>query len=635
MNILITCIGCAPASAISRSLEGYNITGIDTKDICIGNFICDNFIPVKETFNSNEYWTVINNIIIKYNINFVFVSLPFEAEEWSIRKTYFLEKYNCKVLLNDTEFCNITNNKETTYDFCINNNIPIPPKMTLEDRPIVIKEINGCGSLGLQILKTINDNSQPFKHEDFIIQKFIEGDEYTCDVISDPNGNVVNIVPKKRCFVKNGQSFISKIVKDEDIINFVADVCNKLKNKCAINVQVMKEKNTGKIYLIEVNPRFATTIALSIEAGVHIPRMLIENDFEVKDYENGLTMVRDYKEYFMTDSKKIFLTGGAGFIGSNILEQLINETEHLITIYDNLTTVNCGIENIEKYLNNKRVKFIEGDILDKKLLINSMKDHDIVIHMAAQLEITAAYDEPLYDLNINLIGTINVIEGCVKNKINRLINASSACIYGFTEGNASKEEDNHNPNWEYGITKLAAEKYIQVASNTHNIKYTSLRFSIVYGKNEWFGRVLTIFTKRAIQGNDLVIFGDGKQTRDYINVYDAAKFVLECIKNKNTFNKNYNVSSGKATSIIDLANKIKCFFPNLNIIYDDVKEGEISKLVEGRERLNQELTHLYLDNTKAKNDTNWKPSIEFDEGIKMYIKWAKTNMKNWDKDYKV
>ena len=67
----------------------------------------------------------------------------------------------------------------------------------------------------------------------------------------------------------------------------------------------------------------------------------------------------------------------------------------------------------------------------------------------------------------------------------------------------------------------------------------------------------------------------------------------------------------------------------------DVKEGEISKLVEGRERLNQELTHLYLDNTKAKNDTNWKPSIEFDEGIKMYIKWAKTNMKNWDKDYKV
>ena len=111
--------------------------------------------------------------------------------------------------------------------------------------------------------------------------------------------------------------------------------------------------------------------------------------------------------------------------------------------------------------------------------------------------------------------------------------------------------------------------------------------------------------------------------------------MLECIKNKNTFNKNYNVSSGKATSIIDLANKIKYYFPNLNIIYDDVKEGEISKLVEGRERLNQELTHLYLDNTKAKNDTNWKPSIDFDEGIKMYIKWAKTNMKNWDLDYKV
>ena len=219
-------------------------------------------------------------------------------QEWSSKKEEFLEKYNCKVFLNDTKFCNIANNKEATYDFCIKNDISIPPKMKLEDRPIVIKEINGCGSLGLQILKSKNDKNLPFKNEDFIIQKFIEGDEYTCDVISDPNGKVVNVIPKKRCFIKNGQSFTSKIVKDEDIINYVIDVCQKLKNKCAINVQVIKEKNTGKIYLVEINPRFATTISLSIEGGVPIPRMLIENDFEEKHYENGLIMVRDYKEYF-------------------------------------------------------------------------------------------------------------------------------------------------------------------------------------------------------------------------------------------------------------------------------------------------------------------------------------------------
>jgi hypothetical protein len=94
-----------------------------------------------------------------------------------------------------------------------------------------------------------------------------------------------------------------------------------------------------------------------------------------------------------------------------------------------------------------------------------MKDHDIVIHMAAQLEITSAYKDPLYDLIVNLIGTINIIEGCVVNNIKRLINASSACVYGFTDGNASKETDQTNPNWEYGVSKLAAEKYIQIASN--------------------------------------------------------------------------------------------------------------------------------------------------------------------------
>lgn len=201
-------------------------------------------------------------------------------------------------MLNDTLFCEITNNKEKTYEFCLKNDINIPPKMNVFSRPIVIKEINGCGSNNLQILKTTEEKNLPFNEKEFIIQKFIDGDEYTCDVISDPEGNVVNIIPKKRCFIKNGQSFTSIIVNDKEIIQFVRNVCEKLVNKCAINVQVIKEHSTKKIYLIEINPRFATTISLSIKAGVNIPKMLIENDFKTKEFEDGLMMVRDYKEYF-------------------------------------------------------------------------------------------------------------------------------------------------------------------------------------------------------------------------------------------------------------------------------------------------------------------------------------------------
>jgi carbamoylphosphate synthase large subunit len=251
MSVLITSIGSAPASAIARSLnDNYNIIGIDMKDLCVGNFICKTFISIKEKINSDIYWNKIIEIIIKNNIKFVFVSLPFEAKEWSLRKYEFMQKYECKILLNDVEFCEITNNKEKTYNFCIENNINIPLKLSINDRPIVIKEIEGCGSANIQILKLHEEIAIPFNANKFIIQKFIYGDEFTVDVISDPNGNVINVIPKKRCFVKNGQSFISKICNNMDIINFVTDVCVKLKNKCAINVQVIKEKDKNNIYLI-------------------------------------------------------------------------------------------------------------------------------------------------------------------------------------------------------------------------------------------------------------------------------------------------------------------------------------------------------------------------------------------------
>lgn len=626
-SILITCIGSAPASAICKNIkDNYNIIGIDRQDLCIGNFICDKYYQIEESHNEKEYWNKINNIINKHNISDVFVTHPNEAISWSKK----INSFKCKVHLNNTRFIEITNNKLNTYNFCIKNNIDIPPIKKISDRPIIIKPKEGCGASGIFILNNNIQKSPEIDENNYIIQQFINGEEYTVDILSSPKGNIINTVPKKRLHVKNGQSFKSIVKMDHDIINFCEEVSKKLDNRSALNIQVIREFNTNKIYLVEVNPRFPTSLSLTVNAGVNMAKMLIENDFNPKQVTDGLLMVRDYKEYYtFNKKKKIFLTGGAGFIGSNIVEQLLENDKYEITVYDNLSTVNCGLDNISKYIEKKQIKFISGDILNKNLLMESMKNHDIVIHMAAQLEITRGYNKVNEDLEINLIGTLNIIEGCIKYNIKRLINASSACIYGFTDGTPSKETDQTNPNWEYGISKLAAEKYIQVASAAHDLEYTNLRFSIVYGKNEWYGRVLTIFTKRAFEGKDLIIFGDGMQERDYINVVDVAKFVVECIKNKNTINKNYNVSSGKGIKIKELANIIKNKFDNINILYDDVKEGEISKLVVGRERLNQELKYMILNNTNAISDTNWKPSISFEDGINDYIKWAQTNLGNW------
>ena len=628
MIILITCIGSAPQSAICRTLkkDNYNIIGIDTQELCIGNFVCDKFITSPKVSEDN-YNKFIENLLEKYKINCIFVGHR-ELLFFSKYKKEYKEKFNCDIFVNDQNFIDIANNKNKTYDFCINNDINIPKKCDISYRPCIVKPINGYGSIGLKILKTVDDQDI-IVDDSFIIQEFIEGEEYTVDILSDTYGNFIVAVPKKRLLVKNGQSFKSIVCKDESVISFCRDICEKMNNKSAINIQVIKQKNTGKIFLIEINPRFATTINLSIEAGINMPQMMIENNYVKCDYEDGLVMVRDYKEYFVCDRKKIFITGGAGFIGSNLVHYLCKYTNHDITVYDNLSTVNCGLENIKELIDSEKINFIKGDILDEDLLSSSIKGYDIVIHLAAQLEITASYKNQIYDLNINLIGTINIINCCIKHNIKRLINASSACVYGFTEGKSSKENDQTNPNWEYGITKLAAEKYIQVASNTYGLKYTSLRFSIVYGKNEWYGRVLPIFIKRALEGKDLVIFGDGNQTRDYINVLDCVKFIEECINNKNTYNQVFNVSSGKNRSIKELALKIKNIFKNIDIVYEDVKQGEVSKLVEGRERLNQELKHLYLDNTKAKKSTNWKPSVDFDKSLYDYISWIKFKHKDY------
>jgi carbamoyl-phosphate synthase large subunit len=290
-HILITCIGCAPASAICRSLSEYYTVGIDIQEECIGTFICNKYISLKDDFNTETYWNKINQIIIEEKIHGIFVTGSHETYEWSKRN------FNCEVYLNNTKFIEITNNKLNTYDFCIKNNINVPELKKITDRPIVIKQIEGCGSKGLKILKTHLENEFVNDLDGItMIQEYIYGDEYTVDVISNQNGDIINIIPKKRLLIKNGQSFKSVIEMNKEIIEFVKDVCYKFKNTSSINVQVIK--NEKNIYLIEINPRFATTINLSIEGGVHIPKMLIEHDYNKYDVKDGLMMIRDYKEYF-------------------------------------------------------------------------------------------------------------------------------------------------------------------------------------------------------------------------------------------------------------------------------------------------------------------------------------------------
>jgi len=327
---------------------------------------------------------------------------------------------------------------------------------------------------------------------------------------------------------------------------------------------------------------------------------------------------------------KVLVTGGAGFIGSHIVESLAREGAE-VTVYDNLSFgTMANLDSVKGH-----VKTIDGDILDMELLKKSMKGHDIVSHQAAQLEIFLSIDNPARDLEINTVGTLNVLMAAREKGIKKVINASSACIYGQTETSAT-EDTIPVPNWAYGVSKLAAERYGTIYSRYNGLPVTSLRYGITYGEREWYRRVLTIFIKQAVLNKPLVVFGDGTQVRDFIYVKDAVKLHNLCIENNRSDGESYNAGTGIATRIVDLAHLTadmthKVLGHKPDIVFEDVKEGSNSKIIPLKRRNPAELKMMLLNPKKAQDDLGWRPETALTEGLKNEILWARENIARWEK----
>ncbi len=320
----------------------------------------------------------------------------------------------------------------------------------------------------------------------------------------------------------------------------------------------------------------------------------------------------------------ILVTGGAGFIGSHIVESLINNGAK-VRIIDNFST--GSLENLKGII--EKVDIIEGDILNYNLLLKACKDIDVISHQAAQLEIITCMQDPIFDLKSNTEASLNVFNAAVKSNVKKIIYASSACIYGQAEYIPQDEEHPNKPNWPYGVSKLAVEKYSKIYTDYYKIPMIGLRYGITYGPREWYGRVLTIFLKRALEKKLPVVWG-GEQLRDFIYVSDAVDLHNLCIKNNDLVNEIFNVSTGIGTSIKDLAEIV---IKTLNLegspIFEDLDEGNISKEVEGRPRLPLELKRMVLDNKKAKKILKWEPKIKLKEGIIKEFEWLKNNITKW------
>ncbi len=323
---------------------------------------------------------------------------------------------------------------------------------------------------------------------------------------------------------------------------------------------------------------------------------------------------------------RIFMTGGAGFIGSHLVRDLV-AAGAAVTVYDNFSS---GLrENLDRV--DGDVTIVEGDILDATALTEAMRGHDAVSHHAAQLEITRSIGDPVYDLTTNTIGTINVLKAATHLGIPKVVEASSAGVYGQASTDLQTEFDPTDPNWEYGVSKLACEKYAAIyCERNPGFSVASLRYAIVYGEREWYGRVLTLFLKRALRGDPPIVFGDGAQTRDFVYVGDIAVLHRRCLETDFEGHLVLNGSTGVGTSVNDLAELI-CDVTGLDAkpTFDDVAEGQASELADGRVRLPSELGHMRMSPERAKKLVGWAPDVTLRNGLEREWRWLSEHPERW------
>ncbi len=302
---------------------------------------------------------------------------------------------------------------------------------------------------------------------------------------------------------------------------------------------------------------------------------------------------------------KILLTGGAGFIGSHIADLLI-EKGHEVVIIDNLSAGKK--ENI-----NPKAKFYNISITNPNIIkIFEEEKLDAICHQAAQINVRASIKEPAYDADINILGTINLLECSVKTNVKKFVYASSGgARYGEPENLPCDESHPIKPLSPYGISKYTAENYVKFYSKNHGLDYNILAYSNVYGPRQnpkGEAGVVGIFIGNMLDNKACKIFGDGNQTRDFVFVKDIAKANLLALE-KTTKNKNFNISSGEETSVNQIFKKLK----------EILGKGESANM----NAVSGEVKRIYLNSELAKKELGWQAETNLDDGLKKTADWLR------------
>ncbi len=304
--------------------------------------------------------------------------------------------------------------------------------------------------------------------------------------------------------------------------------------------------------------------------------------------------------------RKIVVTGGAGFIGSNLARELAYENH--VAVFDNLSTGH--LKNIQDLMDSNKIEFIEGNITNLDLLRKIFKDVSHVFHEAAIPSVPRSVKDPIKSNYVNINGTLNVLVAARDSGVEKVVYASSSSVYGDTPTLPKKEDMKPHPLSPYAVSKLTAEYYCKVFTEIYNLPTSSLRYFNVYGPRQdpssEYAAVIPKFITSLSNDNPPIIYGDGKQTRDFTFIDDVVNANILAAESKAT--GVYNIAGGKRTSINDLAKSImEIVGKNLDLVYDDPQPGDVK--------------HSLADISKAKEKLNYEPKVNLKNGLEKTLKW--------------
>lgn len=304
---------------------------------------------------------------------------------------------------------------------------------------------------------------------------------------------------------------------------------------------------------------------------------------------------------------KVLVTGGAGFIGSHVVDKLIDKGVK-VRVFDGIMPTF-----------RKDIEFYQGSILDVTALGFASLGVDAIMHLAAVADVKDVYNDPYYSESINVRGTINVLEAARKAKVKRLIYGSTSWVYSETDKDVVDESvPLHAPSHFYTATKLAGEYYYQSYSRLYSLEVTILRYGIPYGPRARDAAVIPIFVRKALSGEPITIAGDGKQFRKFVYVEDLAEgnvLALQSIAK----NKIYNLDGKEMITIREIAETIQKIIDNVKIEYIPSRDGDFL----GKD----------VSSELAKRELGWEPQVSLEEGLRRYIKWYKTREEKHKADW--